>query len=504
MPQVLFCCAKTQRLASLHLVRCDCVFISGVDDLVHYTPAIVVLESPPEALVRHTFEHLGSANSVVVLIIDQTFDPYASAVDGVDITWDFLPAAAPIGWLSRAIQRWVDRAASTSQQGTTDARHDADKMVSGFQALFQMLPVPALMVTENHQIHDVNKAYLSQFGYRRKTLQQRDIQSLVSWEHQSALLALLSNSDALTGSRVTLPLLNGEGKIQGRSAVIASIVLAAHPAKWLVYVPAMESKQQLTQDLAVLRRSLNSMVDAQVADRLNVQQEIESAERLMNEFLESMSYGFRTPLTDILGFAGLGQEEAELADADALKWYFECIQCSGRTMISLINDLLDLSKFEADEMQLYLIPGQVDQLIHQILLELDAPITQAGLTCYIDDHTPWPQIAFEENRLHRAMLAILLYIVQHSDENSMLNIHVKTVSEQDRSHLLIHFCSGGLHLSGDLNTLFNKLGHSRKKDFVSSLALPLAKEIVEAHGGSVYAQANAHSVDIVVKLRVAA
>jgi len=497
MPQVLLCGPPSQRLKSLYLVRCQCVFISDLAELKPGGATVVVVDTPDTPLLASICQQIGSESAMVVLVIGETFVPDLACSESA-VTWDFLPAAAPIGWLSRMVQRWVDRCANQMPLDTRDAKLDAENIASGFQALFHLLPTPALMVEKNHQIYAVNQAFLTQFGYQREQLQGQNIQTLIAEDHQAVLFACLSRCGVLNDAEVALPLLDHVG--QQDVFLIKSIRLIAHAAHWILYVPSLESEYQLQQELSTLRGSLNSMVEAQVADRVRVKQEIDSSARLMDEFLGNMSYGFRTPLTDILGYACMGQDEADVADNDTLKTYFDCIQCSGTTMLSLINDLLDLWKFEADQMGLVLTPGNVRQLIQQILLELEAPITQAGLLCSVENHGQPVSLAFDHNRFHRAILAVVLYIVQHSEAGSKLKIQIEAVEEAGQTCVLIHFWSQAMALPIDAKKLFDKFEQSRQESFVSSLALPLAKEILEAHGGRVYAQMRAPGAEIVMKI----
>src|SRR4029453_79817 len=76
----------------------------------------------------------------------------------------------------------------------------------------------------------------------------------------------------------------------------------------------------------------------------------EAANRTKSEFLANMSHELRTPLHGLLGFAGLGFKRAVPAPPAKVRDYFQQIDQSGRVLLLLLNDLLDLAKWEAGRM----------------------------------------------------------------------------------------------------------------------------------------------------------
>src|SRR5262249_57321491 len=76
----------------------------------------------------------------------------------------------------------------------------------------------------------------------------------------------------------------------------------------------------------------------------------EAANRAKREFLANMSHELRTPLHGILSFAGFGLKRATTAPPAKARDYFQQIDQSGRVLLLLLNDLLDLAKWEASRM----------------------------------------------------------------------------------------------------------------------------------------------------------
>jgi signal transduction histidine kinase/DNA-binding response OmpR family regulator len=107
-----------------------------------------------------------------------------------------------------------------------------------------------------------------------------------------------------------------------------------------------------------------------IHELLQTKEEAEAASRVKSEFLASMSHELRTPLNAIIGYSELLQEEAEDSDQPEFVEDIKKINSSGKHLLSIINDILDLSKIEAGKMDLFIetfsVPNMVDEVISAI------------------------------------------------------------------------------------------------------------------------------------------
>lgn len=110
-------------------------------------------------------------------------------------------------------------------------------------------------------------------------------------------------------------------------------------------------------------RSVNADLDGKVDELARVNLRLYELNNIKNEFLATMSHELRTPLNSILGFSDVLNTADNLSDKQ--RRYVGNIQIAGRTLLSLINDVLDLAKIESGKMELHLVEFSLNDLIER-------------------------------------------------------------------------------------------------------------------------------------------
>jgi signal transduction histidine kinase len=110
-------------------------------------------------------------------------------------------------------------------------------------------------------------------------------------------------------------------------------------------------------------RSVNADLDGKVDELARVNLRLYELNNLKNEFLATMSHELRTPLNSILGFSDVLQMADNLSDKQ--RRYVTNIQSSGRNLMTLINDVLDLAKIESGKMELHLVEFSLADMIER-------------------------------------------------------------------------------------------------------------------------------------------
>ena len=105
--------------------------------------------------------------------------------------------------------------------------------------------------------------------------------------------------------------------------------------------------------------------------------EAKKANAAKSSFLSRMSHDIRTPMNAILGMASLALDEMD--NPGAMKDYLDKITASGKYLLSLINDILDMSRIESNRVEFHLEPGTVAQCLHDVLISMQAQLDQKKL-----------------------------------------------------------------------------------------------------------------------------
>ena len=110
----------------------------------------------------------------------------------------------------------------------------------------------------------------------------------------------------------------------------------------------------------------------------------EEANETLNHFLANMSHNLRTPLNAIIGYSDMLQEEAEDSDNEEFKEDLERINGAGKHLLSLVNYVLDVSKIETGDMDIYLETFPVYQMVQEVVTTVQTPVENNSNVLEID------------------------------------------------------------------------------------------------------------------------
>ena len=171
-------------------------------------------------------------------------------------------------------------------------------------------------------------------------------------------------------------------------------------------IPTSDSEWVLTvwRDVTDNKRD-EERLKTMLTDLARAKERSEAANRAKSSFLANMSHEIRTPMNGILGLADLAQQEES---AVRRQEYLQLLKTSATGLMSVLNDVLDLSKIESQRMSVEEIPFAPADCVHSAVLTLTAPAQSKGLTlsCEIADTLP-PQVLGDPVRVRQILLNLI-------------------------------------------------------------------------------------------------
>jgi signal transduction histidine kinase len=216
---------------------------------------------------------------------------------------------------------------------------------------------------------------------------------------------------------------------------------------------------------------------------------LEAASRHKSEFLANMSHELRTPLNAILGFSEVLAERMFGEVNEKQAEYLQDILSSGRHLLSLINDILDLSKVEAGRLELELGRFHLPTALDNALTLVRERATRHGITLTQTLPTGVGDIVADERKVKQILLNLLSNAVKFTPEGGRVGL-AATAAE---GVVTISVSDTGIGIApedqGAIFEEFRQVGRDdARKQEGTGLGLTLAKKFVELHGGRIWIQ----------------
>jgi len=235
-------------------------------------------------------------------------------------------------------------------------------------------------------------------------------------------------------------------------------------------------------ELGTLANNLNRM-----NDELNhLYQQIDAANRHKSEFLANMSHELRTPLNAIIGFSDVLKERmfGELNDKQAE--YIEDIHSSGRHLLALINDILDLSKIEAGRMELHQSRFELRSALDTALILVRERALRRRIDLRLDLQADAGYVTADPQKIKQVLVNLLSNAVKFTPEGGTVTISAR--SAPAAVEIVVRDTGVGIAES-DQALIFEKFRQVHGIDGLAregtGLGLALARQYVQMHGGTI-------------------
>ena len=233
-------------------------------------------------------------------------------------------------------------------------------------------------------------------------------------------------------------------------------------------------------------RQANVKLDAKIAQLSDRNIELFKANKLKSEFLANMSHEFRTPLNSILGFAQLLSEKPA-SDFEKSKRYADNIITSGRSLLNMINDLLDLAKAEAGKIEVKVSKTNISELC-QSLINFFSPMTdqkQIDVTLKLDKNLPLVQT--DSGKVQQILYNLLSNAVKYTPDDGHIEIAAQRL---DDLNVRISIADSGPGIAkSDHDKIFEKFrqldGSITRNSSGTGLGLAISRELADMLAGTI-------------------
>lgn len=265
--------------------------------------------------------------------------------------------------------------------------------------------------------------------------------------------------------------------------------------KWIIINATPEFRENDTKPYQVFTtftdvtelKHTEEALQRQYLELKRAKEKAEESDRLKSAFMANMSHEIRTPMNGILGFADL--LKSPNLSGESQQKYIEIIEMSGRRMLEIINDLIDISKIEAGQIEIKNDTVNIPELLDELIEFFAYEAFKKGITLRKNNQLPEEMNLVESDRIKLAQIItnLIKNALKFTDKNGCIEIGCKV---KDSQEILFYVEDNGKGIRKELqDKIFDRfrqgdISHTEIHEGVG-LGLSISKAFVELLGGKI-------------------
>jgi two-component system, NarL family, sensor histidine kinase BarA len=250
--------------------------------------------------------------------------------------------------------------------------------------------------------------------------------------------------------------------------------------------------RHLTETQVNLQKA-NVELDAKVDELAQLNMRLYEMNRLKSDFLANMSHELRTPLNSIIGFSEVLQGIESLSEKQ--KRYAQNIQKSGRVLLEMINDILDLAKIDAGKTELRPSEFRIESIVHAQCDMVRALTEEKNIDLSVEVAPNLPPLFQDQGKLQQVLTNLLSNAIKFTPEGGRITVRAQ---QDDQRRLLLTVADTGVGIADeDREIIFEKFRQSRavvgedgltREYSGTGLGLSIVKELCKMLRGEIHFQ----------------
>lgn len=340
------------------------------------------------------------------------------------------------------------------------------------------------------RLHEVNQSYIRLSGYSREELIGMYVAELEMIEDQEALAKHMEQVITQGHHRFETRHRRKDGSVIDLEVSANVVEDTLNERFFYAFLQDITARKAAEASIQIYQQHLEDIVTARTRDLIEARDAALAAERTMSTFLANMSHELRTPLHGILSYASFGVKKLSRAPLEKLGEYFREVHASGTQLLTLINDLLDLSKLRAGKMVYDYSEHDLTAMVKLLEMEFGMRLDEGKQTLRLTGTEQPLLLQMDRVRINQVLRNLVSNAMKFSPVGSTIQIDIAHDSHGG-AQISVHDQGPGIP-STETEAIFQPFiqgSHTQSGAGGTGLGLSICREIVQVgHGGYIWAE----------------